>query len=165
MEDRILGRTRLRRIITVRLRLDSSLTKRLGELDPISTAEAFEGLMRDQEWSQSELARRLGVHRSSVSRSMRLLLLPAQLKERIRCGELTPFRALRLANRDLKSNAVEGSAVAAALRSWIEHATHRHSDCSECGALAAAIRRDHVNWGAMEEDSQVSRSGTYDKGR
>jgi ParB family chromosome partitioning protein len=68
-----------------------------ADLSPIETARAIDRLIKSSGWSMSEVAAQLGFSAASVSRSMKLLTLPADLQERIHRGELAPNTGYEIA--------------------------------------------------------------------
>jgi len=58
-----------------------------ADLSPIESAEAYRALLSRWECSQAELARRLGVATSTVSRALALLEAPADVRSRVEAGE------------------------------------------------------------------------------
>ena len=63
------------------------------DLNPIDEAEAYRSLMESASLTQDELARRLGLNRSTVANALRLLRLPEDLKAEIAEGRLSPGHA------------------------------------------------------------------------
>ncbi|HXH29059.1 MAG TPA: ParB/RepB/Spo0J family partition protein [Candidatus Polarisedimenticolia bacterium] len=59
------------------------------ELNPIEEAKAYEVLLSQMKLSQSEVAKRVGRDRSSISNSLRILKLPDSVQNRLRDGELS----------------------------------------------------------------------------
>jgi len=66
------------------------------DLNPIEEANAYSSLIHDFHLTQEELAQRIGKDRSSVANYLRLLKLPADIKEKITRGELTMGHARAL---------------------------------------------------------------------
>jgi ParB family chromosome partitioning protein len=62
-------------------------------LNPIEEATAYETLLTGMGLSQAEVARRIGRTRSSVANSLRLLNLPAEVREDVAAGRLSPGHA------------------------------------------------------------------------
>jgi len=58
------------------------------DLSAIEEAEAYEILLKDHSLTQEEVARRVGKERSTVANALRLLKLPAKVREMVRDGEL-----------------------------------------------------------------------------
>jgi ParB family chromosome partitioning protein len=63
------------------------------ELNPVEEARAYEVLIDEMGISQTEIARRVGRDRSSISNSLRVLKLPKQVQGRLREGNLSPGHA------------------------------------------------------------------------
>lgn len=66
------------------------------DLDPIEYAEALDRLVREHDYTQETLAQRLGKDRSTVANALRLLKLPAKVRERVVLGELSEGHARAL---------------------------------------------------------------------
>lgn len=63
------------------------------DLNPIEEAKAYEVLLGQMKVPQTEVARRLGRDRSSVSNSLRLLRLPEHVQQLIGAGTMSPGHA------------------------------------------------------------------------
>ena len=50
------------------------------DLDPIEFAEALERLLRDHNYTQDALAKRVGKDRSTIANALRLLKLPEKVR-------------------------------------------------------------------------------------
>jgi ParB family transcriptional regulator, chromosome partitioning protein len=66
------------------------------DLDPIEFAEALDRLIRDHNYTQESLARRVGKDRSTVANALRLLKLPEKVREMVVAGELSEGHARAL---------------------------------------------------------------------
>jgi ParB family chromosome partitioning protein len=66
------------------------------DLDPIEFAEALDRLLKEHAHTQESLATRLGKDRSTIANALRLLRLPAQIREKVVNGELTEGHARAL---------------------------------------------------------------------
>ncbi|MBI4588793.1 MAG: ParB/RepB/Spo0J family partition protein [Candidatus Rokubacteria bacterium] len=66
------------------------------DLNPMEEAEAYQRLLAEFEWTQEELASRVGKDRSSIANCLRLLKLPASIQEDLRAGRLTMGHARAL---------------------------------------------------------------------
>jgi len=66
------------------------------DLNPIELAEALERLVREHGYTQDKLATRLGKDRTTVSNVLRLLKLPARVRQKVVTGELTEGHARAL---------------------------------------------------------------------
>jgi len=66
------------------------------DLNPMEEAEAYQKLLAQFGWTQDELARRVGLDRSSVANALRLLRLPEPIQADLRGGRLTMGHALVL---------------------------------------------------------------------
>lgn len=63
------------------------------DLNPIEEAEAFQRLIREHDYTQAEVATRVGRDRSTISNSLRLLSLPGDVKGMVLDGEITEGHA------------------------------------------------------------------------
>ncbi|MFP4430332.1 MAG: ParB/RepB/Spo0J family partition protein [Spirochaetota bacterium] len=63
------------------------------DLNPIEEAQAFAGLIKEHGWTQEELAQRLGVSRTAIANSIRLLKLPEDISELVEEGTLSAGHA------------------------------------------------------------------------
>lgn len=70
------------------------------DLNPIEEAEAFAGLLEDYAWTQEELAKRLGVSRTAIANSIRLLKLPEDISELVQDGTLSAGHARAVLSLD-----------------------------------------------------------------
>lgn len=59
------------------------------DLNPIELAQVFKRFTEELGYTQEELARKLGLDRTSISNTMRLLKLPDWIKEKIASGEIS----------------------------------------------------------------------------
>ncbi|MCD5397616.1 ParB/RepB/Spo0J family partition protein [candidate division NPL-UPA2 bacterium] len=66
------------------------------DLGPIEEAEALRRLMKEFEFTQEELARRLGKERSTLANTLRLLKLPAEVQGEVREGAISAGHARAL---------------------------------------------------------------------
>jgi len=66
------------------------------DLNPMEEAEAYQKLLADFDWTQEELARRVGRDRSSIANCLRLLKLPGSIQDDLREGRLTMGHARAL---------------------------------------------------------------------
>jgi ParB family transcriptional regulator, chromosome partitioning protein len=66
------------------------------DLNPMEEAEAFDKLLARFEWTQEELAQRIGKERSSIANALRLLRLPQVIQDDLRTGRLTMGHARAL---------------------------------------------------------------------
>jgi ParB family transcriptional regulator, chromosome partitioning protein len=62
-------------------------------LNPMEEAEAYQNLMSDYSLTQQQVADRLGKERSTIANSIRLLVLPAEVRDLIRKMELSTGHA------------------------------------------------------------------------
>ena len=66
------------------------------DLDPIEFAEAMDRLVKEHGYTQDTLAQRVGKDRSTIANALRLLRLPASVRERVVMGELSEGHARAL---------------------------------------------------------------------
>ncbi len=66
------------------------------DLDPIEFAEALDRLLREHGYTQETLARRVGRDRSTIANALRLLKLPAKIRQQVVEGELSEGHARAL---------------------------------------------------------------------
>ena len=59
------------------------------DLNPVEEAQAYKRLMQEYNYTQEELARRIGRSRPSIANSIRLLSLPEKILELLVSGEIT----------------------------------------------------------------------------
>jgi ParB family transcriptional regulator, chromosome partitioning protein len=77
------------------------------DLNPIEEATAYASLIDDFHLTQEELAQRVGKDRSSIANYLRLLKLPAEIKERIERNELTMGHARALISLEKAKDQLE----------------------------------------------------------
>src|SRR6267143_71610 len=63
------------------------------ELNPIEEARAYEVLLNEMKLSHAEVAKRVGMDRSSISNSLRLLKLPSYIQDLVRDGSVSAGHA------------------------------------------------------------------------
>lgn len=63
------------------------------DLNPVEEASAYRQLIEQFNFTQEELAHRLGKSRSAIANTMRLLSLPAEVKEALARGEISAGQA------------------------------------------------------------------------
>ncbi len=73
------------------------------DLQPVEGARAFRDLMESEGWSGAEMARKIQVNPTTVTRALKLLTLPEEVQQKIDEGELSPAEALREAAAPTKS--------------------------------------------------------------
>lgn len=66
------------------------------DLNPIETAEAYQGLIDAFDWSHEELADRVGKKRATVTNTLRLLQLPQDIHRHVVSGEISMGHARAL---------------------------------------------------------------------
>ena len=70
------------------------------DLNPLEEAEAMSGLIEECDYTQEQLAQRLGKERSTVANTLRLLKLPAEAKEALLAGYIKAGHARSLLGLD-----------------------------------------------------------------
>ena len=63
------------------------------DLNPVEEALGYQSLMQDHGLTQEDAARRVGKSRPTVANALRLLQLPEEVLEMLRCGKLTAGHA------------------------------------------------------------------------
>jgi ParB family chromosome partitioning protein len=66
------------------------------DLNPIEAGQAYQKLLADFDWTQEELAQRIGKDRTSIANCLRLLRLPEEIQADLRNGRLTMGHARAL---------------------------------------------------------------------
>jgi ParB family chromosome partitioning protein len=87
-------RERLEDVAQLELALVENLQRR--DLTPMEEARAFESLRAGLGLSQQEIANRVGMDRSTVANSLRLLRLPREVQELVESGDLSAGHARAL---------------------------------------------------------------------
>jgi ParB family transcriptional regulator, chromosome partitioning protein len=79
--------------------LEMALTENLlrQDLNPLEVARAYEGLQKNFNLSHEEIAEHLGVSRSAITNTLRLLRLPGAVQEMLSDGRLSAGHARALA--------------------------------------------------------------------
>lgn len=79
-------------------RLELALVENIqrADLNPIEEARAYAQLLELRQWTQDELAGRVGKDRSTIANAMRLLRLPEKVQEMVREGQLSMGHARTL---------------------------------------------------------------------
>lgn len=90
------------RELTDRDALELALTENLlrEDLNPLEVAHAYQVLQETYHLSHEEVAERLGINRSSVTNTLRLLRLPPAVQEMLAKGEITYGHARALLSLD-----------------------------------------------------------------
>jgi ParB family chromosome partitioning protein len=102
-----------------------------ADLNAIEEAEAYEVLATDHGLTQEQVAARVGKERSTVANSLRLLKLPAEVRDAVRGGELDMGHARALLG-------VEGSE---AIRKLATRAVREQLSVRALEALVRALNR------------------------
>ncbi len=77
------------------------------DLNPIEEAEAYRNLMENFDFSQEEMARRVGKDRSTVANSLRLLRLPEKVRDDVMQARLSMGHARALLSLDSDEDLLE----------------------------------------------------------
>ena len=135
-------------------RLEISLIENIQrtDLNPIEEASAYRGLMELTGLSQEEVALRVGKNRSTVANALRLLKLPAPMREALETGTITPGHAraiLSIPNREaqevlFKAIIDRGLSVREAERAAV-------TADREAGTRAKSVSRRDAQLAAMEQ--------------
>ncbi len=83
------------------------------DLDPLETAQAYQRLLREHEWTQDDLAQRIGKDRSTVSNTLRLLAAPPELQSLVVEQKLSEGHARALLSAETPAEVVKLAALAA----------------------------------------------------
>jgi ParB family chromosome partitioning protein len=84
-----------------------------ADLDAVETAAAYQKLLRDHDWTQEELATRIGKDRSTISNTLRLLTAPPELQSLVVEQKLTEGHARALLSAENATDVVRLAALAA----------------------------------------------------
>jgi ParB family chromosome partitioning protein len=76
------------------------LNRRREDLSPVEFAEAVHRLMQETQWKASEAAQRLGESPATISRHLKLLELPADIRARVESGEISASAGYKLTQVD-----------------------------------------------------------------
>jgi ParB family chromosome partitioning protein len=87
------------------------------DLDPLETAQAYQRLLREHEWTQDDLAHRIGKDRSTVANTLRLLHAPPELQSLVVEQKLTEGHARALLSAESPAEVVK-LAQTAAEKGW-----------------------------------------------
>jgi ParB family chromosome partitioning protein len=89
--------------------LELALTENLlrQDLNPLEVARAYQALQETYHLSHEEVAERLGINRSSVTNTLRLLRLPAAVQEMLSKDEITYGHARALLGLDSEAAQVQ----------------------------------------------------------
>ncbi len=124
------------------------------DLNPLEAASAYLRLKEEFHLTQEDVARRVGKDRATVANSLRLLRLPAAVRERVRAGEISAGHAralLALATPD-DQEAVAAEIVRRALS--VRQTEKRIASLAAGGKLRKEARRDPFTRDAEEKLSR-----------
>ncbi len=77
------------------------------DLNPIEEAEAYKMLLEKYNYTQEELARKLGKNRATITNTMRLLKLPSEVKQNLISGNLSSGHARAVLALENKNEQME----------------------------------------------------------
>jgi len=77
------------------------------DLNPIEEAIAYDQLIADFGLTHGEISKRIGKERSTITNLVRLLKLPAQVKQALKNGEITAGHARAILSIDSQTKAIE----------------------------------------------------------
>jgi ParB family chromosome partitioning protein len=77
------------------------------DLNPMEEAEAYRHLLTQFDWTQEQLAQRIGRDRTSIANVLRLLKLPEEIQADLRGGRLTMGHARALLALDTRAEQLE----------------------------------------------------------
>ena len=117
------------------------------DLNPMDEAEAYQKLLAEFEWTQEELAQRVGRDRSSIANCLRLLKLPEPVQKDLRAGRLTMGHARALLSLTSPSDQLKLREEILA-HSWSVRATE---EGVQKRAASGAPRRRSAELAALED--------------
>ena len=117
------------------------------DLNPMDEAEAYQKLLAEFEWTQEELAQRVGRDRSSIANCLRLLKLPDPIQNDLRAGRLTMGHARALLSLTSPADQLKLSEEILA-HSWSVRATE---EGVQKRAASRAPRRRSAELAALED--------------
>ena len=128
------------------------------DLNPIEEAEAYQKLLAQFGWTQEELAQRVARDRSSIANCLRLLRLPAPIRDDLRAGRLTMGHARALLSLSSEADQMKLRDEILA-HSWSVRATEDSARAAEDAArkrrgAPKAPRRRSPELMALEESLQ-----------
>src|SRR5262247_1146884 len=128
------------------------------DLNPIEAAQAYQKLLADFDWTQEELAQRIGKDRTSIANCLRLLRLPEEIQADLRSGRLTMGHARALLALPTVSEQLKLRDVILA-NDWSVRTTEDSIRANESLAEARGVaprkgRRRSVELAALEEALQ-----------
>ena len=94
-------------------------------LNPIEEAQAYQNLIEATESTQEQIAERLGKDRSTVANSIRLLKLPANIKQMVSEGKLSPGHARALLSANVSPSEITKTALIIIEKGWSVRETER----------------------------------------
>ena len=94
-------------------------------LNPIEEAQAYQHLMDATSETQEKISERLGKDRSTIANSIRLLKLPASVKQMVAEGKLSPGHARALLASNASPSEIAKAAAAIIEKGWSVRETER----------------------------------------
>jgi ParB family chromosome partitioning protein len=110
------------------------------DLNPMEEAEAYQRLLAEFQWTQEELAERVGKDRSSIANCLRLLKLPELIQADLRAGRLTMGHARALLSVDALTEQLKLREEILA-HSWTVRATEEGVKSKRSHLQRRAVRR------------------------
>jgi ParB family chromosome partitioning protein len=123
------------------------------DLNPMEEAEAYQQILTEFEWTQEQLAQRVGRDRSTIANALRLLRLPQPIQDDLRGGRLTMGHAMAILTLDT-------AAAQLKLRdeilhhSWTVRAAERTAQARRTAPPRPAGRRRSAELAALEDAIQ-----------
>ena len=122
------------------------------DITALDEAQSYARLLDEFNWTQDELARRIGRSRSHISNTLRLLSLPAEVRGLVEAGTLTAGHARALLN------APDPAAIAAdRRRARTERARDRSADAPPRQRRAGRVQRRSASRRRAEEIRAIAR--------
>lgn len=128
------------------------------DLNPIEEAQAFAGLIKEHSWTQEELAKRLGMSRTAIANSIRLLKLSDGIQDKVARGALSAGHARALLSLDNK-----GAREALAQRIEDEGLSVRETEALSAGRPLPALKGTGESEGE-EQGTVPDKTKAKDKG-
>lgn len=120
------------------------------DLNPMEEAEAYQRVLTEFQWTQEQLAQRIGRDRSSIANTLRLLRLPQAIQDDLRSGRLTMGHAVALLGLTTESEQLKLRDEILA-HSWSVRATENRV---KAGRTTAPAPRRSVELRALEDALQ-----------
>lgn len=135
---------------TLQLALIENLQRE--DLNPMEEAGAYHHLQEELDWSQEEIADKVGKSRPAVANSMRLLLLPRELQQEVARGKLPAGQARALLG--LESEAL---ILAAAREVMVKGLSTRETERMVGRLKSRRVRRKEISMSDPDLRSLIER--------